>query len=136
MDVKSLVADTGFLVALYRRGDQFHSWASAAAMLHPPPWLLCEAVWSETEFLLEPAGKMSLHTAFRRGALKAGPALVEEAPAIIDLLEKYSDVPMSFADACIVRLSEILPDPLVLTTDSHFKIYRRHSRKVVPCLLP
>ncbi len=43
---------------------------------------------------------------------------------------------MSLADACLVRLTEILPDPLVLTTDADFKIYRRHGRKVVPCLLP
>jgi len=40
------------------------------------------------------------------------------------------------ADACVVRLTEILPDPLVLTTDTDFKFYRRHSRRVVPCLLP
>jgi hypothetical protein len=62
--------------------------------------------------------------------------LVDETGAILDLLDKYENVPMSVADACVVRLTEILPDPLVLTTDTDFKIYRRHSRKVVPCLLP
>ena len=43
---------------------------------------------------------------------------------------------MSLADACFIRLSEILPDPMVVTTDSDFHIYRRHSRQIVPCLLP
>ncbi len=43
---------------------------------------------------------------------------------------------MSLADACLVRMSETLPDPVVLTTDADFKIYRRHSRQVVPCLMP
>jgi hypothetical protein len=33
-------------------------------------------------------------------------------------------------------MSETLPDPVMLTTDADFKIYRRHSRRVVPCLLP
>ena len=55
---------------------------------------------------------------------------------VLDLRTKYGDVPMSLADACLVRMSEILPDPVVLTTDADFKIYRRHSRQVVPCLLP
>jgi uncharacterized protein len=43
---------------------------------------------------------------------------------------------MSLADACLVRLSEILPDSVVVTTDADFRIYRRHSRQIVSCLLP
>jgi hypothetical protein len=33
-------------------------------------------------------------------------------------------------------MTETLPDPVVLTTDADFKIYRRHSRQVVPSLMP
>ena len=44
--------------------------------------------------------------------------------------------PMSVADACLVRMTETLPDPVIVTTDADFKIYRRHSRQVVPCLMP
>jgi hypothetical protein len=43
---------------------------------------------------------------------------------------------MSLADACLVRMTEIIADAIVLTTDSDFRIYRRHSRQVVPCNLP
>jgi hypothetical protein len=43
---------------------------------------------------------------------------------------------MSFADACLVRMSETMADPLILTTDSDFHVYRRHSRQVVPVLCP
>jgi hypothetical protein len=42
----------------------------------------------------------------------------------------------SLADACLVRMSEILPEPVVLTTDRDFRVYRRHSRQVIPCLMP
>ncbi len=62
--------------------------------------------------------------------------LPDDIGAVMDLLDKYENVPMSLADACVVRMTEVLSDPLVLTTDMDFKIYRRHSRKVVPCLLP
>jgi hypothetical protein len=55
---------------------------------------------------------------------------------VLQLLEKYASVPMSLADACLVRMTETLSNPLLLTTDSDFAIYRRHSRQVVPCLLP
>jgi predicted nucleic acid-binding protein len=51
-------------------------------------------------------------------------------------MRKYSDVPMSFADACLVRMAETLTDPLLLTTDSDFRIYRRHSRQTLPCVMP
>jgi predicted nucleic acid-binding protein len=51
-------------------------------------------------------------------------------------MQKYSDVPMSFADACLVRMTETLTDPLLLTTDSGFRIYRRHSRQTLPCVMP
>ena len=55
---------------------------------------------------------------------------------VMRLLQKYSDVPMSLADACLVRMTETLADPVVLTTDADFRIYRRHSRHVVPCVMP
>jgi len=74
--------------------------------------------------------------AVRRGAIRLVATLAEETSAILTLLEKYDNVPMSVADACTVRLTEILSDPLVLTTDADFRIYRRQSRKVVPCLFP
>jgi predicted nucleic acid-binding protein len=51
-------------------------------------------------------------------------------------MQKYSDVPMSFADACLVRMSERLRDPVLLTTDSDFRVYRRQNRRTVPCILP
>jgi predicted nucleic acid-binding protein len=54
----------------------------------------------------------------------------------LGLLEKYADVPMSFADACLVRMTETLNDPVLLTTDHDFRIYRRHGRQTIPCVLP
>jgi hypothetical protein len=43
---------------------------------------------------------------------------------------------MSLADGCLVRMTEILPDPIVLTTDSDFRLYRRNGRQTIPCILP
>jgi predicted nucleic acid-binding protein len=54
----------------------------------------------------------------------------------LGLRAKYDAVPMSLADACLVRMSETLPDPVIITTDSDFKIYRRHGRQSIPCVIP
>jgi predicted nucleic acid-binding protein len=59
-----------------------------------------------------------------------------EAAALESLMRRYEDAPMSLADACLVRLSEIHSDCRILTLDAHFKRYRRHGRHVIPLLAP
>jgi hypothetical protein len=61
---------------------------------------------------------------------------VDDTDSVVKLMEKHADVPMSFADACLVRMTETLNDPMLLTTDTDFRIYRRHGRQVIPCMLP
>ena len=51
-------------------------------------------------------------------------------------MRKYRDVPLSLADATLVRLSEMHRDCRVLTFDSHFRIYRRHGNKTIPLIMP
>jgi hypothetical protein len=55
---------------------------------------------------------------------------------VLRLLDKYANIPMSLADACLVRMTQALPDPVNLTTDSDCRIYRRHGRQIVPCAMP
>jgi predicted nucleic acid-binding protein len=133
---RSVVVDSGLLVGLLRRDDQFHSWAVARSRQFPAPWLTCEAVLSEAFFLVGRIGRKSLLGFLRRGLVEIRFDLAAELEPVARLLDKYSNVPMSLADACVVRMSEILPDPIVLTTDDDFHIYRRHSRQVVPCKIP
>ena len=130
------LVDTGFLIALLDARDGHHRWASALASQHAPPWTTCEAVLSEAFHILGPRDSESLATLLRRGAV-ATPFHFDQSPeAVLRLMHKYADVPMSFADACLVRMTEVLPDPLLLTTDADFRIYRRHGRQTVPCVLP
>jgi predicted nucleic acid-binding protein len=56
--------------------------------------------------------------------------------SVLKLLRKYADVPMSLADACLVRMTETFSDSMVLTTDSDFRVYRRHSRQIIPSVMP
>ena len=132
----SALVDAGFLVALLSRRDANHSWAAGQAPRFPPPWTTCEAALSEAFHLLGGRGAPSLASLLRRGALVCGFRFADDMEAVLKLIEKYSDVPMSFADACLVRMTETLNDPMLLTTDADFRIYRRHGRQVIPCVLP
>lgn len=132
----SVLVDAGFLVALLSRGDRHHAWASAQAPRLGAPWKTCEAVLSEAFHLLGSRGRPALTALLRRGAVNPGFDLADHLERVLGLLEKYADVPMSLADACLVRMTEVLTDPLVITTDVDFRIYRRHGRQVVPCVTP
>ncbi len=52
----------------------------------------------------------------------------EDTAGLATVGAQYADLPMSLADACLVRMTELAPQSQVLTTDRHFRIYRRHGR--------
>jgi hypothetical protein len=62
--------------------------------------------------------------------------LSAEISNVVELLRRYKNVPMSMADACLVRMSELHTDCLVFTTDTDFNVYRRHGNQIIPALLP
>src|SRR5262249_5000455 len=103
---------------------------------HAPPWRTCDAALSEAFHLVGGAGQPALSELLRRRAVVPAFDLSAELDAVLPLIRKYTNVPMSLADACLVRMTETLADPLLLTTDADFRVYRRHSRQVVPSILP
>ena len=132
----SVLADASFLIAFLNQRDGDHDWAISVAIRHPPPWKTCDAVMSETFHLIGREYFIALFKMVDRGALISAFNANESISEVIDLMRKYSDVPMSFADACLVRMTEVLPNPTLLTTDSDFRIYRRLGRKTVPAVMP
>lgn len=132
----SVLVDAGFVIALLSRRDRHHRWAVAHSSSLPPPWRTCDAVLSEAFHLLGPRGGPALSALLRRGAVVPAFDLADDLDRVLGLMQKYADVPMSLADACLVRMSETAADPILLTTDADFRIYRRHGRQVVPCMTP
>jgi predicted nucleic acid-binding protein len=130
------LADASFLVALVRANDRHQAWASRQAKEFRTPWLTCEAALAETFYLVDSQGAQRVRALLRHGAIEVRFELAQQLHRVVDLLDKYADVPMSLADACLVRMSELTSDSIVLTTDSHFRTYRRNGRQVVPHLLP
>ena len=137
---RRVLVDSGPLVALLDRRDIHHQWVKhELAHLHES-LVTCEAVISEVFFLLSHIrGGTSIFIALLRDGLVSTSASFsyhDEAAEILRHLERYDDVPMSFADACLVRMSELERDCLIFTTDRDFLTYRRNRRQAIPLICP
>jgi uncharacterized protein len=63
--------------------------------------------------------------------------LAEQTVRVLALLKKYSDRHMDLADACIVRMTELVRDCQVVTLDrSDFSVYRRNGREMISLIAP
>jgi uncharacterized protein len=130
--------DTGPLVALLNGRDRHHAWVLRQLADIEPPMLTCEAVLAEATYLTRatPGARVALIEMLGEGFLSIGMALAEHHAAILAMTRKFADVPMSLADACLVRLAELYPQSPVLTLDSDFSIYRKNGRQVIALLMP
>ena len=130
--------DTGPLVSFLGSGLKHHSWTCEQWKAFRPPLLTCEAVLTEASFLLKREGIEAdpLFALLERGVIRIALDVQEEQADLRALMRRYRNRPMSLADACLVRLSELETAGEILTLDSDFRIYRRHGNKVIPVLMP
>lgn len=138
MGATKILLDSGPLVGFVSETDQYHRWALETwNRLYEPLWT-CEAVLSETIFLLQSDGVAidSLLELFERELVKLNFAVSAHQSDIWELLRKYADQPMSLADACLVRMAELNPNCQIFTTDRDFLVYRRKGRSMIPLLAP
>ena len=132
------IIDTGPLVALLNRREKHHAWVVEQLRAISVPLVTCEAVISEAAYLLGQTdhGLSRLAELLRNQAILVAFRFDEEMSPVCDLLAKYSNVPMSFVDACLVRMSETNVRSTVFTLDRDFLIYRQSNGKEIPLLIP
>ena len=132
------VLDTGPLVSFLAAGLEYHAWAIEQWKELRPPLLTCEPVLTEATFLLKREGRDTdaLFALLERGVIRIAIAVEREQADLRALMRRYRNRPMSLADACLVRLSEIHRTAEVVTLDADFRIYRRHGNKVIPVRMP
>jgi predicted nucleic acid-binding protein len=121
-----VIADTGALVALIDRRERFHAWAVEQVRTLRPPLVTCEAVLAELCFLLAdvPKGSVSVRDSLSPGAWTMDFPLRAEQERVFELMGTYSDQPMSLADGCLVRMSELRANSIIFTLDRHFKVQK------------
>jgi predicted nucleic acid-binding protein len=112
---KKVIIDTGVVVAYLSKSDKFHEWAKSELNKINAPLLTCEAVIVESYFLLKNTyGAVDLIFSLLRTKQIAIPfSLSSEMAEIEALMKRYENVPMSVADACLVRMSELIPGSVI-----------------------
>ncbi len=136
--VIAAIVDTGPLVALLDDSEAHHVWTKSSLSPLTLPLLTCEAVLTEALFLLSAEAKapLQIRALLQSNALRVAVFGDADWSRILDLMTHYHDVPMSLADSCLVRLSELQPKAKVVTLDADFRIYRRNRNQEIPLLMP
>ena len=133
-----VVVDTGPVVALLNRRDRHHAWVRQVLDTVKPPVFTCEAVVSEACFLLGrlAGGQDALLELLANDVVRIDFRLHGELESVRGLMRKFATVPMSLADACLVRMSEMDVQTTIVTLNSDFRVYRRNRRQVIPTIMP
>ena len=134
----TVLVDTGILVALIDPDTREHQWVQQWTRRLPQPFQTSEPVLTETAFLLARDGfdADELFALAEAGVIQVGLRFEDERASLRQLMARYRNVPMSLADATLVRLAELNDQSRVFTLDADFRIYRRHRGKLIPVLMP
>jgi len=96
------IADTGFLVAIANRRDQYHDWAVKLLAKSQTPLLTSEAVLSETAFHLQSSRTALLMV--ESGLVRIALNPEREWTELLRLAEQFDDQRPDLADLCVIRL--------------------------------
>ena len=135
---RALLLDTGAWVALIDRSEERHRDCVEVLERHRGPLVTTEAVLTETQHLVGPAAapRVACVEFVLRGAVTVVPPSLQSLRRVVELVTKYEDVPMDFADAGLVALGEELDTDRVFTLDRRgFAVYRLGGRgafRIVP----
>jgi len=135
--IRKVLIDAGPIAALLNSRDQWHAWVREMLGQIRPPLLTCESVISEACFLARrwSNGMEGILGLVDRGVISVEFNLMDHFGEVSSLMRRYVDVPMSLADACLVRMSETVDGCQVVTLDSDFHIYRRNRNQKIPLLI-
>lgn len=135
---KIIIIDASALVGLINKKDRFYQWTIQTIASLSFPFLTCEAVITEACFLLQNVygGEDAVMGLVKTKKIIIPFQFSEQVDAIRELMQRYQSVPMSFADACLVRMSELIAGSCVLSLDSDFYIYRKNRKEMIDLIIP
>jgi uncharacterized protein len=128
--VTRILADTGFLVALFHPADRLAAPAQAYLRKHRHPLATVTAVIVETCFFLSSAEKADLLAWAQRGGIAVIETPVDCYPDLASIIGRYANRDIDLADAALIWLANSSGQNLILTVDERdFSAYRLRQGK-------
>ena len=124
-----IIADTGYWVALFNRGDRHHARAVAVSGEIRERLATTWPVLTETCHLLAARGYAELAARFLERCFSGAAEIIEledaARPRMLELMRRYDRLPMDLADVSLIILAEKLGHGRILSTDQRdFESYR------------
>lgn len=135
--MKKILIDSGPLIALFDASDKYHSKAVEFIKSNQHPIITTIASITETLHLLDfnRNAQIDFLEWVSRGAVEVQGIENDDFTRLKELTEKYRDLPMDFADSCLVLLAEKLSINTIATIDRDFSIYRIKGKKKFKVIL-
>ncbi|OOR91135.1 PIN domain-containing protein [Moraxella bovis] len=123
-----ILIDTSVFVALFDNKDKYHKKSVQFIKDNKKPLITSLACVTETLFLLKnPMNRKGFLNWLHLARIEIAEFSHKDMPALAELMSQYSNVPMDFADACLVHLAQRETLSHIATIDSDFRIYRIHG---------
>ncbi|VAX10361.1 PIN domain protein [hydrothermal vent metagenome] len=129
--MKKILIDSGPLIALFDRSDKYHQASTEFIKKNRSELVTTIASITEVLHLLDFSrnAQVDFLNWVDAGAMTVEPITTDDFQRIRELIVKYSDLPMDFADACLVFLGEKMNVSRVATIDRDFDVYRLKGKK-------
>jgi len=133
-----VILDTGPLTAFLNRRDNYHYWMLGQLQKTTSAFITCEAVLSETLYLAghSHAAILAISGMIREDLIRVYPVMSEYSEPVLQLMKKYSDLPASLADVCLLQMYNLGMGDKIMTLDSDFRIFRDKKSKPLKLITP
>ena len=135
--MKKILIDSGPLIALFDSSDKHHQ--KSVEFIKSNKFTLITAIASVTETLhllnFNRNAQLDFLEWVNRGAVEICNIEQSDFERLKELTEKYRDLPMDFADSCLVLLAEKFGITSIATIDRDFSIYRINGKKSFKTIL-
>jgi len=129
--IDSVLIDAGPLIALFDSGDKYHAAVKAFLKANPYRYVSTLAVFAEVSHMLD--FNQGAQRGFYEWVIYKGVILSDinqhDMPRLLELTDKYADLPMDFADATLVITAEKTGIREIISLDKDFDIYRLPGRE-------
>jgi len=135
--MNKILIDSGPLIALFDRNDKYHLASVEFIKSNNSELVTTLASMTETLHLLDfnRHAQIDFLGWVNAGAITLEPITSDDLQRIKELTIKYADLPMDFADACLVFLGEKLNISTIATIDRDFDVYRLKGKRPFTILI-